>query len=159
MGPRWITACVRGWVVLAAIGAGGCATTMHRFPLAEPMWRDDDQQPFGPRPEAWYSSYSWDGADNSVFRPLSELFWLELDREAINVNALDEVPDSSWYTNRLSREAMSPEDVARGACEGDDDSLRGPLTITRGKPDGASPGFFVRDADGTTYLFKLDGEL
>jgi hypothetical protein len=136
--------------------ASGCAATIPRFPLAEPMWEDDDRQPFGPKPEAWYSPFFWDGADHSVFRPLAELWWLELDHEAINVNAFDEVPGSSWYTNRLARGALSPAEVALGACATTDEEVPFPLTITRGKPDGASPGFFVRDAAGVTYLLKLD---
>lgn len=121
------------------------------------MWVDHDEEPFSPRPESWYSSYVWDGADQSVFRPLAELWTLELDREAINVNSYDEVPDSSWYTNRLSRRHLSPAEVARGACM--TNAPEGPFIITRGKPDGASPGFFVRDEYGVMHLMKTDGHL
>jgi hypothetical protein len=145
---------------------GGCGGGLRRFPLAEPLWVDADHRPFEPRPPEWYSPYVWDGVDNSVFRPLSELWRFELARDAVNVNAMDEVPDSSWYTNRLSRHAMSPSEVAFGGCEdldpespGIDDDVRGPLTIVRGKPDGASPGFFVRDPSGQRYLMKPDGEM
>jgi hypothetical protein len=33
---------------------------------------------------------------------------------AVNVNTLDEVPDSSWFTNRIGRGQMSVADIARG---------------------------------------------
>ena len=33
---------------------------------------------------------------------------------AANVNTLDEVPDSTWFTNRIGRRAMSIEEIARG---------------------------------------------
>jgi hypothetical protein len=141
----------------------GCGGTLRRFPLRDPLWVDDDTRAFKPRPAEWYSPYVWDGMDNSVFRPTVELFRFELDREAIDVNAMDEVPASSWYT---PARAVTPEELARGACGDDDpatpgvdDDVRGPFTITRGKPDGASPGFFVEDADGRTYLLKPDGDL
>ena len=160
---RWrLAACAPLFGLALAGGSSGCASTLTRFPLAEPLWVDDDQQPLTPPPEEWYSPFIWDGADESVFRPFAELWRFELDREAIDVNALDEVPASSWFTHRLGRGPLSPEVVARGACSdadpgvGDDD-IRGPFTITRAKPNGASPGFFVRDARGITYLMKPDG--
>ncbi|MDQ3035326.1 MAG: hypothetical protein M3Y87_23175 [Myxococcota bacterium] len=154
-----------GLTVLATM-LQGCGGRLRRFPLAEPMWVDHDRRPFGPKPPEWYSPYVWDGVDNSVFRPLVEAFVFETDREAINVNSMDEVPDSSWYTNRLSLGPIDPDVIARGSCEdvdpetpGVDDDVRGPFTITRGKPDGSNPGFFVRDPSGQMYLMKPDGEL
>jgi hypothetical protein len=146
-------------VIGSALAVAGCGASVPRFPLAPPMWVDHDARAFSPRPDEWYSSWGWDGADNSVLRPLSEAFTLELDREATNVSSVDEVPDSSWYTNRLSRRALSPAEVAWGACGDDRAEPRGPFAITRGKPDGASPGFFVRDPDGVTYLMKTDGHV
>lgn len=152
--------------LIASLSAFGCATSLRRFPLAEPVWVDDDTRAFGPRPPAWYSPYVWDGVDNSSFRQMSGLFRFERHRAAMNVNAMDEVPDSSWYTNRLSRGALDPETIAFGACEdedpsvpGVDDDVHGPLLIVRGKPDGSNPGFFVRDEAGRMYLMKPDGEL
>ncbi len=146
--------------LLAALTSlGGCAAGLRHFPLAEPMWRDHDAHPFQPRPEGFYSSFSWDGADNAVFRPVSEFFLFRPSRDAINVNALDEVPDSSWFVNRLSRHRMTPDEVARGACDSIDDDLPGPWTIVGGKPDGANPGFQIEDAAGVRYLMKTDGDL
>jgi hypothetical protein len=148
-------------VALLSLGCG--AAPVRRFTRREPLWVDEDDHAFSPRPAAWYSPYIWDGVDNSAMRPLSELFALELDHEATNVNALDEVPASSWFTNRLSRSPLPPERVARGACEdespsvpGVDDDVTGPFLITRGKPDGSTRGFFVRDREGREYLMKPD---
>ena len=136
-----------------------CATTgLRRYPLADVMWEDSDQRRFRPMPESFYSPYMWDGADNAFFRPVSEFWLFEPPREAINVNALDEVPDSSWYQNRLSRRLMSPEAVAQGAC-GESFAIPGPWTIVGGKPDGANPGFQIRDANGARYLLKTEGTI
>jgi hypothetical protein len=122
------------------------------------VWNDPDQRTFSPRPPGFYSPYMWDGADNSFFRPVSEFFLFEPRTESINVNALDEVPDSSWFTNRLSRRGMSVDEVARGACE-DFFDMPGPWTIVGGKRDGANPGFTIRDANGVRYLMKTEGTL
>ncbi|MGE0788613.1 MAG: hypothetical protein AB7S26_23280 [Sandaracinaceae bacterium] len=151
----------RAWVLAlsCALSCAGCGASMPRFPLRDVVWQDVDTHPFAGPPEGFYSSYSWDGADNAVFRPLAEFWLFETDREALNVNALDEVPSSSWYVNRLSRRRMSTREIARGACADLNDELPGPWTIVGGKPDGANPGFQIRDATGRRYLMKTDGTL
>ena len=150
----------RTWSIAVAFVLVGCGTSVtHRFPLRQIVWVDPDTRPFEGPPEGFYSSYTWDGADNAVFRPLSEFWLFETDREALNVNALDEVASSSWYTNRLSRQLMTPDEMARGACADVNDELPGPWTIVGGKPDGANPGFQILDSEGTRYLLKTDGDL
>jgi hypothetical protein len=121
---------------------------------------DDDQQPFAPRPATYFSPFIWDGVDNSFFRPLSNLLAVDPAGEAVNVNALDEVADSSWWTNRVGRHdgAITPEVLAVGPCEGAPDlDPRGPWTVVGGKPDGENPGFFIKGQDGSRYLLKFDG--
>jgi antitoxin (DNA-binding transcriptional repressor) of toxin-antitoxin stability system len=144
-----------GLVLGATLLLGACGASLRPFPLAEVRWVDDDTRPFAPRPSSFYSSYTWDGADNTFFRPASEFFTFEAPSEAMNVNALDEVPDSSWFTNRLGRVPMTAEEVAEGACT--DRDVPGPWTIVGGKPDGANPGFMIRDAAGRRYLLKTEG--
>lgn len=159
--PSILRACALG--VACALAVTGCGASVRRFSRTAIVWDDPDRRTFGPAPPAWYSPYFWDGVDNSSFRPLSEALRLELDSEAVNVNAMDEVPDSSWYTRRLASHRSSPATVAAGACEdedearpGVDDDVHPPFVITRGKPDGSNPGFFVRDGRGRLYLMKPD---
>src|SRR5688500_11007085 len=33
---------------------------------------------------------------------------------AVNVNTIDEVPDSTWFTNRIGRQTMTLDEIARG---------------------------------------------
>src|SRR5262245_654130 len=74
---------------------------------------------------------------------------------ALNVNTLGEVPDSSWFTNRLGRPDMTIEDVVPGPNHVDGPAP-GMWHIT-GRPDaGITPKFTIRDARGDTYLIKLD---
>ncbi len=145
-------------VLLVASGLSSCAHEIRRFPLADPMWVDEeDFRAFQPMPEEYYSPFAWDGADQMLFRPLSRFLAVDPSGAAVNVNAMDEVPDSSWYTNRLSRGPLDRETLLRGAC-GDEPPLdpAGPWTITDAKPNGANPGFIIEDAEGRKFLLKFD---
>jgi len=140
----------------AALTVSGCVTQPHPFPVSKPLWVDDDRQPRVPEPEVAFSPFGWDGADNLVFRPMSDALALKTSGESINVNSVDEVPDSSWFTNRIGKKPMTPEEVARGPCTRPSPETEFPWTVTGAKVDGANPGFLVRTAGGTRYLLKFD---
>jgi hypothetical protein len=73
---------------------------------------------------------------------------------ARNVNSIDEVPDSNWFTNRVGSRPMSVADVARGP-----DTTDGPVgrwTVVSGKSEGVRPGFTIRDAAGIQWFIKFD---
>jgi hypothetical protein len=110
-------------------------------------------------PESYESSFSWDAVDNSVFRPMSKFFQVDSYGEAENVNAFDEVPDSSWFTNRIGARPLSAEEVARGYCaegpELESDPPDGSWLVDHGKDNGANPGFRV-NTRGQKYLLKTD---
>jgi hypothetical protein len=144
------------WAALLAVCAG-CAGTAGQFPLREPLWQDPDQVPFGPRPEEYVSPMVWDVGDQSVFYPLARMFAVDPAGESVNVNALDEVPDSSWFTNRIGRRAMSASEVALGPCEPGSGHVPAPWTVIGAKPNGANPGFLIKDAAGQRHLMKFDG--
>ncbi|MFK7992285.1 MAG: hypothetical protein AB8I08_40065 [Sandaracinaceae bacterium] len=132
----------------------GCGAATPRFPLADIRWQDDDMHPFGPEPDEQYNSWLWDGADNSIVRHMSEVWLYETSHEAQNVNALDEVPDSSWFINRLGRYTL-PDDVFRhGACTPDEPPR--PWRVIEAKPGGTSPGMLIMDANGDRHIFKVD---
>ena len=141
---------------LSVLTGAGCATDVRRFPLADPLWIDPDMNTVPTRPGGYYSGLQADGADQMVLRPLAELFAVNDPGEAINVNALDEVPNSSWFTNRIGYFPRTTEEVARGACSGSIDTA-GPWTVVEAKPNGFNPGFFIKTASGQRYLLKADG--
>ena len=74
---------------------------------------------------------------------------------ALNVNTIDEVPDSSWFTNRIGARPLSIEDAVRGPVTGPGPAP-GPMTVTRAKPSGVSAGFVVRDSAGVTWFVQFD---
>src|SRR5207253_9833698 len=68
-------------------------------------------------------------------------------KQASNVNALDEVPDSSWYTNRHHLHPMTIEALVRGPNRGDPPDFT-EAVITKAKAAGVEPGMQLKDAKG-----------
>ncbi len=133
----------------------GCAADQpQRFNTTEVVWKDTDRHPI-PEPEEYWSGLYWDGADKMFFRPVSHAFLLEEWGPAANTNALDEVPNSSWYTNRMALRTLDPETVANGPC-GEPINTDSEWVAVGGKVDGANPGFIIRDtSDDRMYLLKF----
>jgi hypothetical protein len=162
-----------GCLILVAI-ISGCSSQVRRFPLRDPLWRDPDLNPVAVAckkdptskppgelvctPEPYESSFAWDAADNTLFRPLSRFFAVDPAGEAVNVNSFDEVPDSSWFENRMGKRSMSVAELVEGPCKGlvlDEDGPDGSWEIDQGKMNGANPGFRVR-VKKTKFMLKSD---
>jgi nitroreductase len=127
--------------------------------MQAPLWDDPDRHHVTARPSLYFSGGLADAADNMALRPLSRAFTVPVGDESMNVNSVDEVPNSAWFTNRIGVAPMTPKDVGLGPCaEGPRlDPERGPWTVVAAKPDGVNPGFFVKAPDGVRYLLKFDG--
>jgi hypothetical protein len=74
---------------------------------------------------------------------------------AKNLNTIDEVPDSSWFTNRIGTRAITNEELIRGVNVGEppDPSK---WVLIREKTSGAHPGFTAMDAKGQTWFLEFD---
>jgi len=143
-------------VVLATLAAIAPAAQMPpdrasnslRFYPDDPLWRDDDMRAI-PQPAEYDLSKSHEFVANT-FTETARSFG-----PALNVNTLGEVPDSSWFVNRIGRYDMTIEDVLRGPNQVDGPAP-GVWEVT-GRPDaGITPKFTIRDARGDTYMIKLD---
>lgn len=75
-------------------------------------------------------------------------------QRAVNVTTVDEVPDSSWFTNRTGTGKWS-EDAAKGPDSGSGPAA-GPWTIVAAKSEGVTPGMTIRDSAGDLYFIKFD---
>ena len=161
-----------------ALGLTSCAPTVRRYPLREPLSLDADlssvsvpchveataKEPHhvscAPTPS--YNPLIWDGLDNLLFRPLSESLGVaDVGREAVDVNSMDEVPDSSWFTNRIGAKPMTLAELDVGRCSPDTllDGSKAPdgsWIIDKGKEEGATDGFRVTVPGKGHYLFKAD---
>src|ERR1035441_5108812 len=120
-------------LICLALALTACATVDRPFPLRAQIWRDADLNPVtaachrepdkkdprhvscAPRPDE-ATTLIWDGVDNMLFRPMSESLGVVTSGEAVDVNSLDEVPDSSWFTNRIGMHPYGLEQLELGAC-------------------------------------------
>lgn len=154
---------------------GGCSSDVRKFPLRQPIWRDTDLDPVSVpcrphpekqgvevcHPEVYESSFAWDGADNLIFRPVSEFFEVDPSGESVNVNSMDEVPDSAWFVNRIGRSTVTVDEAVHGVCKGgpelDPGDPDGSWVIDQGKADGANLGFRIKAPSGQRFMLKTDG--
>ena len=134
------------------------------------LWKDNDDLPIAePAKDTDGDHVWWDYYRNAWLHPLERAVdpgvvlpaalrsvRLIVPDEAANSNALDEVPDSSWFTNRHAREALDRDRLARGPNEGPPPSDDGPLVVLSGKELGTQPGFWIRDSASRRYLVKFD---
>src|SRR5688572_4183452 len=74
---------------------------------------------------------------------------------ALNVNTIDEVPDSSWFTNRIGAGSVTGAELARGPATGPAPAPER-WVIVRDKSAGANPGFTAKDANGETWFLGFD---
>jgi hypothetical protein len=123
--------------------------------LRPPLWEDPDDKPI-PEPKERPASEIFDLARNTWFRQL-DIGYKGLqgaDRPALNVNAWDEVPDSSWFVNRIGRRAMTVEEIEKGAPGLPPGP--GKWYILRLKTAGYTPGLHFHDTAGERFVLKLD---
>lgn len=95
-------------------------------------------------------SDSYDFVENTFLKPGDHT-----NQRAVNVNTADEVPDSSWFTNRLGRRALTVDEYVRGPNPSGPPA-EGPWTVVSGSSDGITPGFTVRDRANTLWFIKFD---
>ena len=74
---------------------------------------------------------------------------------ALNVNTIDEVPDSSWFTNRIYTRPVSVDEIVRGPNVAPPPAA-GSWTIVSAKTSGVSPGFTARDSSGVRWFVQFD---
>jgi len=72
-----------------------------------------------------------------------------------NVNTIDELPDSSWFTNRIGRLPLRAEDIQRGPNTGKPPASERWVIVAE-KQGGAKPGFTAEDANGDTWFVQFD---
>ena len=132
-------------------------------------WFDADSQSI-PEPTEIVENQIWDIVDHTLFyqvgkvldlgwsaRRLGNILNIAPPRQADNVNALDETPNSSWYTNRHFLHPMSLDELQTGLGYARPDAS-GPWEIVAGKFEGGTAGFTIKDAQGAYFLLKFDSE-
>ncbi|MFQ5637241.1 MAG: hypothetical protein ACE5IR_04525, partial [bacterium] len=152
------------FVTFVVFGCGGS----RQFTLAPIKTFDPDNADI-PAPKNKEENQVWDIVNMTFFYQIEkalDLNWmarkvgtrlhLVKGRPADNVNRLDEVPNSSWYTNRHFHKRMTIEELQRGPNVTDGPDQNGPWTIIAGKFEGGTTGFTIKDSRGDRYILKFD---
>jgi hypothetical protein len=77
------------------------------------------------------------------------------DVRARNISTVDEVPDSSWFVNRIGRTRPSTAELVRGPDRLESLSLDG-WKVSGAKGAGLQPGFRMTDPSGQLYQIEFD---
>jgi hypothetical protein len=143
----------RAAAAFVAVGLGiGTAvwSASPRFYPDDPAWSDDDRAFDASNAGVIEDLGGYDFVVNSFAHPADLR-----DVRAQNVNTVDEVPDSSWFTNRIGRREMTVADVVKGPDTVDRISVDGWI-VSGGKSAGLQPGFRMSDPSGQVYQIEVD---
>lgn len=139
-----LTAVLAGTFALGSAGATG-----PKFFGDDPILRDPESEDSS-RVQPVGISQQFDFVENSFLKAGDRTAM-----RAVNLNTADEVPDSSWFTNRAGTARWSPADAAKGPDTGTGPAP-GAWTIVAAKSEGITPGMTIRDSAGDVYFIKFD---
>jgi hypothetical protein len=138
-----------GLALVAGLSVGLLTGAERKFYDDDPIVREvDTEDASGAQP--WDIDLIWDLSFNTFAMPGRTAD----PPRAGNINTIDEVPDSNWFTNRIGARPLTADDIARGPQTGGGPT--GQLTVIRPKPAGASPGFVARDERGDVWFVSFD---
>jgi hypothetical protein len=143
-------------LLVAASVAATLAAAPAGLHAGQQRFYDDD--PIARAPESRDASKVKPWKNILTYDLLVNLFSTPGDRRSIraqNINTIDEVPDSGWFTNRILATPATPAEAARGPIV-NPGPVPGPMTVTFAKPEGVSPGFTVQDSAGVTWFVQFD---
>jgi hypothetical protein len=144
---RVLIACT---VILAAMAIAPVPAAGPKFRSDDPLAREPETQDAS-KVEEWDIDLFVDLAINLFGRPGDD----DTGVHAGNVNTIDEVPDSSWFTNRIGTRPVAVGDALRASSTGGG-VAPGTWTVIAPKEAGFAPGFTIRDAAGETWFISFD---
>jgi hypothetical protein len=127
-----------------------------RFANAPPVLVVNDRLDVPRLPSTYHFIEDPAWVDATIIRAVTRPLELPRSRRALGVNSLDEVPDSTWFTNRISAHDLTPEQIFNGPATIDSPEAHTPWTVLSTKTGGTSMGFVIKDARGIKYLIKFD---
>jgi hypothetical protein len=140
--------------IVSVVGALAIATIVStqspRFYRDDPLWTDNDRVADASKAVPIEDSNGYDFLVNTLGQPGERR-----DVRALNVNTVDEVPDSSWFTNRIGRREMSVAEIVRGPDRLERVDVTG-WKVSGGKSAGVQPGFRMTDSAGQIYQIEVD---
>jgi hypothetical protein len=144
---RIACAAIAAWTLSASVDG-----QRPRFYPDDPLAREPETQDAS-KAEPWEIPLTPDLVSNLFGQPGDPV----TGQKARNVNTADEVPDSSWFTNRIHARPLTVQEITTGP-----NTMAGPapgkLTIIRPKSAGVSPGFTARDEKGEVWFVTFDAK-
>ena len=145
-----------GWMSAVLVPS---TVTAQQMPSRKPPVKIDFDMSAIPEPKGRRTSESYRHFDATFVQQVKRLFDVPRHvrkKPALNVNSVDQVPDSSWFTNSIERRTLSVEQIRRASNTSDGPDGSEPWTIIDGKNAGKAPGLLIQDAGGQIYLLKFD---
>src|SRR5207249_4651119 len=140
------------WALFFATAAAAMVLHSNVHGAVDVLWRDFDMKNIPEPKERNANLYDSlihgqfvEGAKKDVDAPRLLRALAGSPKPAMNVNAVDEVPDSSWYTNRHSLRHMSIDDLVRGPNQGGAPDFDGAIITKAKNSGGMTPGMQLKD--------------
>lgn len=138
-----------------------CGTGSHQLRI--PDGPPDDMRPV-PKPEDRKFHKIQDDLEKALLVPSTRFFDLARHgrkisgkpRQALNVNAFDEVYNSSWFTNRNASDRLTLNEIARGANIGSGPDTSDIWQIFKVATERLMPQISVMDKHGSRYVITFD---
>ncbi len=144
-------------VGLIAMAAGAIVSFTAGVSTQAPRFYPDD--PIGREPESRDASKAAPYDMPEMYELVYNLFVTAKHKpsglRAKDINTIDEVPDSSWFTNRIGAKPITNEELVRGPNIGEPPDPSKWVMI-REKSSGVHPGFTAMDAKGETWFLQFD---
>jgi hypothetical protein len=141
-----------GVVLVVLLMSAAPSGNGRKFYDDDPLEREPETQD-GSAVQAREIDLFYDLAENLFARPGDAT----VDVRARSINTVDEVPNSSWFTNRILARPLSVEEAARGPLT-EAGPAAGTWKVVRPKQAGFAPGFTITDAKGDLWFVSFDAK-
>jgi hypothetical protein len=142
---------------LVAISAGAISLFAPAASTQTPRFYPDD--PIAREPETQDAAKAAEFEQSQMYELVYNLFVTAKHKpsglRAKNINTIDEVPDSSWFTNRIGTRPITVDEITKGPTVGAPPDPSSWVLI-REKTSGAHPGFTAKDGKGETWFLEFD---
>lgn len=133
----------------------GLGQAAGRFALADPVWEVNDTLEI-PEPESrGWNRYQY-FIDCYWRRPLDDVLSLKTHAPAADINSMDDVPASCWFTPRNGRRPLSEHAVERGNTTYPHLDRSEPLRVVAARIDGPEPFLELVEGSGRSCILELD---
>ena len=145
------------WAALLAAALTACGTPpIRRFPQGPVLWTDDDRHDVPKAPKPTTRGRLASALANHLARPMDRFLAVRSWGRSVNVNAWDEVPDSSWFVNRNHRRPLSLTALRRGGARSAGPSLLAPWRVRWAASTRAGLRIAMTDERGANYELSFD---